>query len=197
VTRAVRIRSTAAAVLAGALLVGACSGAPSTSGGPTGASGTTPASSATGATAEPSTPVASASPLIEDGKNFAFVKSVDTSTDPATVTYDLAYFLTGDAAAKAAREHGDETPPPNDYYIVNDNPKLRTVALAPGARVVLLDWNHCCDRTFDAPLRAFAEAIDGGTEMTSGGHIYKGQISPYWLVAEDGAIVRIQEQYLP
>ena len=47
------------------------------------------------------------------------------------MTFDLAYFLTGDAANQAAAEHGDETPVPNDYYIVNDNPSLRTHARLP------------------------------------------------------------------
>jgi hypothetical protein len=142
-------------------------------------------------------PAASGSPVIEDGKNFAFVTSVDASANPPTVTYDLAYFLTGDAATQAAKDHGDEAPPPNDYYIVNDNPTLRTVPLAPGARLVLLDWNHCCDQTFDGVLGEFANAIDTGREVTVDGRTYKGANSQYWLVAKDGQVVRIEEQYLP
>jgi hypothetical protein len=122
---------------------------------------------------------------------------VDVSSDPATVTYDLAYFLTGDEATQAAKDHGEEAPPPNDYYIVNDNPKLRTVPLAAGARLVLLDWNHCCDRTFNGSLDDFAAAVNDGKEMTVEGNIYKGRISPYWLIAKDGAIVRIEEMFLP
>jgi hypothetical protein len=159
-----------------------------------------PATGTPTASASPSTttesPTAEASPVIEDGRNFAFIKSVDPSADPPTITYDLAYFLTGDAATKAAKDHGDEAPPPNDYYIVNDNPRLRTVALATGARLVLLDWKQCCDSTFDGDLGDFAKAFDSG-EFTTGGHTYKGNLSAYWLVAKAGAVVKIQEQYLP
>ena len=144
-----------------------------------------------------SSPSSTASPLIEDGRNFAFIKSVDTRGDPVTVTYDLAYLLHGEEAAKAAREHGDEAPPPNDYYIVNDNPRLRTVPLAAGAEIVLLDWKHCCDDTFEGSLEDFAKAINDGMELTVGAKIYKGGISPYWLIARGGTIVRIEEQYLP
>jgi hypothetical protein len=146
---------------------------------------------------ESGSPVASGSPVIEDGRNFAFVTAVDASASQPTVTYDLAYFLTGDAATQAAKDHGDEAPPPNDYYIVNDNPALRTVPLAPNARLVLLDWKHCCDQTFDGVLSDFADAVNGDAEMTVDGHVYKGPMSPYWLIARDGQIVRIEEQYLP
>jgi hypothetical protein len=146
---------------------------------------------------ESGSPEASGSPVIEDGKNFAFVTAVDASASPPTVTYDLAYFLTGDAATQAAKDHGDEAPPPNDYYIVNDNPKLRTVPLAPDARLVLLDWNHCCDRTFEGVLGEFANAVDGGHQLTVEGRTYHGTSSQYWLIAKDGRVVRIEEQYLP
>lgn len=192
------VRSLAAPLLALGVVATACAGgtAVDTPGGGTGTP-TEPPTSPTGVPTSPTgSPTAAASPVIEDGRNFAFVKSVDTSTDPPTVTYDLAYFLTGQDAVQAAKDHGDEVPPPNDYYIVNDNPRLRTVPLAPGARLVFLDWSHCCDATFDGSLDAFARALDQG-EMTIDGHMYKGRLSPYWLVARGGAIVRIEEQYLP
>jgi hypothetical protein len=152
--------------------------------------------SASGSHTPTASPTAGASPLIEDGRNFAFVKSLDLSADPDTVTYDLAYMLTGEAANQAAKKHGDEVPPPNDYYIVNDNPKLRTVPLSPDVRLVFIEWSHCCDETFEASLEAFARALDEG-EMTIDGHVYKGRLSPYWLLARDGEVVRIEEQYLP
>ncbi|MEP6477643.1 MAG: hypothetical protein ABJC60_10255, partial [Actinomycetota bacterium] len=71
-------------------------------------------------------PRPSPSPEIEDGKHFVFVKTATTGT-PGTLRFDLAYLLTGEEANQAAQENGDEVPVPNDYYIVNDNPKLRTV----------------------------------------------------------------------
>jgi hypothetical protein len=141
-------------------------------------------------------PTSAASPLIEDGRNFAFIKEVDLTADPPTVTYDLAVFLGGDAANEAAKEHGDETPVPNDYYVVNDNPMLRTVPLAADVSVVLVDWNHCCERTFDGRLADFARAFEQG-EITVDGHRYSGNLSSYWLIARDGVIVRIEEQYTP
>ena len=193
------VRRIALPALAFALLAAGCAGRANEPGVPSSSGSASSSSTGTGSsTASASaSPTAAASPLIENGRNFAFVKSVDVSADPPTITYDLAYFLTGDAATQAAKDHGDEAPPPNDYYIVNDNPRLRTVPLASGARLVLLDWNHCCDVTFDGDLTAFAEAINSGKDVTVGDETYKGGSSPYWLVARNGRILRVEEQFLP
>jgi hypothetical protein len=194
-----KLRSLAPHLLGLAVLAAGCAGNGTAADIPDGgtSSGTSTGSSVSPSeTSSATSPTVAASPVIEDGRNFAFVKSVDASADPVTVTYDLAYFLTGEDAVQAAKDHGDEAPPPNDYYIVNDNPRLRTVPLAADARLVLLDWSHCCDRTFDGSLADFARALHEG-EVTVDGHIYKGRLSPYWLIARDGLIVRIEEQYLP
>lgn len=131
---------------------------------------------------------------LEDGTHFVFVRNVDPAA--RAVTFDLAYFLTGDEANEAAAEHGDETPVPNDYYIVNDNPRLRTLALAPTLEIVLIDWNHCCDRTFDGDLGVFATAVGEETDVIVGDLVYRGH-SPFWLTVQDGRVVLIEEQYLP
>jgi hypothetical protein len=154
--------------------------------GPTADTGTTAQTGATGETGSPAE--------LEDGEHFGFVEEVDP-TD-GTLVFDLAYFLTGEAANEAAAEHGDEVPVPNDYYIVNDNDLLRTLTLADHLELSLLDWNHCCDERFDGDLDSFARAIDEGT-FEAGGFVYNGTLSPYWLTVEDGEIVRIEEQYLP
>jgi hypothetical protein len=190
-----------AAVLAFGLLAVSCAGNTLDTESPGGASpqvsaATSSTPTETPAATDAASPTAETSPLIEDGRNFAFVKSVDTSAEPATVKYDLAYFLTGEEAVQAAKEHGDEAPPPNDYYIVNDNPRLRTAPLAADVDLVFLDWDHCCDVTFPASLTDFARALDEG-EMRIDHHVYKGRLSPYWLIARDGQIVRVEEQYLP
>ena len=54
-----------------------------------------------------------------------------------TVTFDLVQWFQGDAAARAAAEDGEESPPPNDYYIRNVNPRLRTLPVAADARLTL------------------------------------------------------------
>ena len=145
-------------------------------------------------TEEPS-PSRTPSPELEDGRHFGFVRSIDP--DGMTLVFDLAYFLTGEEANEAAVERGDEVPVPNDYYIVNDNPRLRTLVLAPDVELALIDWNRCCDRTFDGDLEVFAMALETGEPVTVGDDIYYGALSPYWLEVEEGLVVRIEDQYLP
>jgi hypothetical protein len=131
------------------------------------------------------------SPVLDDGRHFVFVKELP-GDPPNRMTFDLAEFLTGDAAAEAAAEHGDESPPPNDYYIVNDNPRLRTLPVAPDAELRILDLADCCSSFVIGDLGLLADALvhsdPTGTYRPS---------SPFWITVEGGAIVTIEEQYLP
>jgi hypothetical protein len=132
---------------------------------------------------------------LEDGRHFGYVRSVDT--DARTIEFDLAYFLSGEKADRAYQEAtGDTGPVPNDHFVVNDNPMLRTLALAPDVRLRLLDWNHCCETFFDGDLAPFAQAIREQADVTDGGMIYRGQ-SSWWITIENGVVTEIEEQYSP
>jgi hypothetical protein len=127
---------------------------------------------------------------IEDGRHFVFVTDADRPEDgAATVTFDLAYFLTGAEGEQAAAEHGDEFV--NGYYIVNDNPRLRTVPLADHVRVRYIPTGMCCELqpgNLDAWLESILE-----TNPTD----YDGKDVPWWITVRAGTITRIQQQYLP
>lgn len=156
------------------------------------ASSSPPATTPPPATTTPP-PSTTPSPALEDGKHFGFVRSVDPVGPPPSLVLDLAYFLTGEDAARAAQEHGDEYPPPNDYYIVNDNPMLRTLEVSPDVRIRLVDWADCCDVFVAGDLVPFAEGF--ANPDPSGA--YRGPTSPYWIWVREGRVVKIQEQYLP
>jgi hypothetical protein len=57
--------------------------------------------------------------------------SVTANADHTEFTFDLACYYTGPIAETIAAGRGDEVN--NDYYVVNDNPTLRTVPVAAGA----------------------------------------------------------------
>ena len=161
----------------------------------TGPTGITPATGATGATATGATG-ATAPAELEDGRHFGFIETVDAPG--GSITFDLAYFFTGDEANEVAAERGDETPDPNDYYVVNDNPRLRDLALAPDVTISVFDWNRCCDEQVVVDITTFADVMaqpDGSVEMD--GQLYYGVLSPYWVTVEDGVVTEIEEQYLP
>jgi hypothetical protein len=141
----------------------------------------------------PSSPSVSAA--LEDGRHFGYVRSVDP--DAGTIEFDLAYFLSGEEANQAYQEAtGDTGPVPNDHFVVNDNPMLRTLTLAPDVRLRLLDWNRCCETFFDGDLSLFAQAIEQRGDVTDGDLIYRG-LSQWWVTVKDGVVTQIEEQYSP
>ena len=125
-------------------------------------------------------------PVIEDGRHFVFVKRAKGGN----LTFDLAEFYSGEEANEIAQERGDEVPVPNDVYIVNDNPKLRTVPAAD-AKVSVLDWSACCDVIVDLTFDEFAGYVAHPTDD------FHGTSSPYWIRVKGGEIVDVEEQYLP
>jgi hypothetical protein len=56
------------------------------------------------------------------------------------ITADYVQILTGRAAADAATAAGEESPPPNDYFIANTSAKLRTYSLPKATPITMLGW---------------------------------------------------------
>jgi hypothetical protein len=155
------------------------------------ASGQVVAIGTVGGSASAPTPAAT----LEDGRHFGYVRSVDPAA--GTIEFDLAYFLSGKEADRAYQEAtGDTGHVPNDHFVVNDNPLLRTLTLAPDVHLRLLDWNHCCETFFDGDLSLFAQAIEQQTDVADGDLTYRGQ-SQWWITVKDGVVTEIEEQYSP
>ena len=84
-----------------------------------------------------STRVATAVTQVPDGTHTGFI----TSATAKTISFDKVDFLTGPAAVDAARVAGDLEPDGsvvNDYYIRNVNPLIRTLSIAPRAKLRVL-----------------------------------------------------------
>lgn len=143
---------------------------------------TTPGASATA----PSTTGTNGALDLADGRHPVFITAIDV---PArTVTFDVVQFLTGSAAVEAYHQDYPSDPegPPNDYYIVNDNTKLRTANVSDSVTVQLVRLADDSDPdldpgTFDE-LPAYFTALPTGT---------------VWLTVTGGVITGIEEQYLP
>lgn len=144
------------------------------------------------------TPSPTASPepgnALPDGRSFVYAKKVVQSNGARSLTFDLALFLTDQAATDAAKAHGDDSPPPNGYYIVNDNPLLRTVAMSPTASIRYFPsgGDACCTHR-PGTLDGFAAAVNG-TAMTDYPDM---SFSPWWITLQNGVIVKVSQQYLP
>ena len=144
-------------------------------------------------------------PSHED-KQFAYIENVEVSDDgPLLVTADYAQWLTGDDAIEAAGEAGDLDDngdlPGGDFYIVNENPRLRELRLDSDALVTL---NACfvegeCIAVVEVSVEQWLALLRGDVPADLGeGFQWYGQgLLPYWLTFDGETIVGVEEQYLP
>ncbi|NTU72196.1 MAG: hypothetical protein HGB10_10325 [Coriobacteriia bacterium] len=133
-------------------------------------------------------------PAVKSVKQFTFIKKVDDSGSSPELTADYAQFLTGTAAAKAASAHGDESPPPNDYYIVNDNKLLRKLKVTPGIKVTVVT-NADGTSDPDGHTVSFANWAANYASPTADNKPIR--TSPYWITLKGSTVTKIEQQYLP
>ncbi len=169
----------AVVLAASAAAAGGCTGSRNESPGP---SATTRAAAPT-----PTTATAGEVTVLSDGRHPVFIVSVDDVR--RTMVVDEVQFLTGAAAAKAAAEDGRESPPPNDYYIRNQNPRKRTVPVAEGARITVngLTEEETGSATKSVPLEL--------GELAS--YFPNPEHPLFWVTVEAGQALRVEQQYLP
>jgi hypothetical protein len=80
-------------------------------------------------------PTSSRSVGLPDGRHPIFVDSIDPNR--RTISVDLIQFYWGDDATREAAKDHQESPPPNDYYIRNVNPRLRTLPVRADATITV------------------------------------------------------------
>jgi hypothetical protein len=133
-----------------------------------------------------------AEPVLDDGHHPVFLIGIDMAA--RTVEFDLIQFLMDDEATAAYHEDHPDDPggPPNDYYIVNDNPRLRRLPVAENVQVTVLDW----EGGFQPQVIAFADlrARLAADLVPDDDRIWP---SPFWLTVNDATITAIEEQYIP
>lgn len=114
------------------------------------------------------------------------------SGDRIRLALDYIQLLYGDDANREAARRGLEVPVPNDYLIVNDNPRLRVFPVNPGIMVHVL-YNDDGTMTYegrDISLDAWYSRLTGPlTEQYSGSY--------FLVTVRDGEITRIAQQYTP
>jgi hypothetical protein len=125
--------------------------------------------------------------VLPDGRHPVRITTVDP--DQYRITFDLIQFYWGeDAAREAAKDH-QESPPPNDYYIRNINPRLRTLPVRADATITCntLTAGYTGSVTKDVPVQLYRLAIVLPPTYSP----------PFWITVRHGQVVRIAEQYVP
>jgi hypothetical protein len=133
------------------------------------------------------------SPL-EDGRHATYLTALDVSG--RTVTVDVIQFLTGEEAIDAYHDAVPDDPegPPNDYWIVNDNPQLRTLPVALDATISLVRLAEDADADLDPGTWEELPTYLADLEPPDADRL---AWNPFWIVVADGTVTAIEEQYLP
>ena len=112
-----------------------------------------------------------------------FLKTVDPAG--RLITFDLIQLYFGEEAIREElKDHDTDRPAPNDVYMRNVNPRLRTLPVPVDATITVLDNNL-------APVK---EPVS----LTKLAAVMPRQSSlPFWITVRHGQVVRIAEQYIP
>jgi len=180
------IRAIATALLIASLAVAGCARSqPDQSASPT--SGPPAAPPATKAPAPAGGTTDSQPAVLVDGRHPVIIKTVDP--DRRTITFDLIQLYWGDDATREAAKDHQESPPPNDYYIRNVNPRLRTMPVRADAPItcntLTAGYTGSATKNVRLPLDRLAIVLphDGG--------------GLFWITVRHDHVVKIAEQYVP
>jgi hypothetical protein len=167
------IRALATALLLASIAVAGCGGRQSDQ--PTTPQSQQPVATTPGGTtnSEPA--------VLADGRHPVYLKTVDPAG--RTVSFDLIQFYQGDqATVEAAKDH-QESPPPNDYYIRNINPKLRTLPVRADATITA---NQIAGSNQDVPVTLAKLAT-----------LTREHSPVFWITVRHDQVLKIGEQWVP
>jgi hypothetical protein len=127
------------------------------------------------------------------GKYAVHLKKIDAVA--RTVDFDPIQFLVGDKAIAAYRRDnpGATDGPPNDYYIVNANPRVYQAWVAGNVVV----WDTRSQDGGGTDLKA--ETLAGLVRYLAAHKTNNGFLAynPYWLTLTNGEVTTICEQWVP
>jgi hypothetical protein len=145
---------------------------------------------ASAASAAPGTAVASASVSASHARttDFGYLTRLRTTKNGTTLALDRAILYTGPAAAAERAKRGLE-PDVSDFYIANDNPRLRTYRVAPGVVVRGSQLLTGSAETKTVPLSTLRRHLEQRTQGSAS--------VPFTLTFDRrGRVVVIEEMYL-
>lgn len=132
-------------------------------------------------------------PAEEKVQQYAFITNIIERPDSTYLDADYIQYLTGDSAVAAAAKKGDldttqnadgtvSTDVVNDYYILNDNKRVRRIPIATDCRYDLL-------LSMDRVVKINENSLESLKK------IYKE--TPFLLTIENGEIIEVKEVFIP
>jgi hypothetical protein len=108
-----------------------------------------------------------------------------------SLDFDPACWFTGAEAAKEATKRGEESPPPNDFFIANDSKVVRTIPVTPSTPALRV--THDAAGGIDNQKTTYADMVaNPGTYQKC-----PGEFCPVWIAVNGGVVTEVSMQYLP
>ncbi len=120
-------------------------------------------------------------PVIVDEYRFGFIKKIEQVGTSYQFVVDYAEFQ--DCTA--------ETNCPNGRKIVNDNPMLRTIPLAPSAVIIMATFSQT-NGDFNTDEKITVQQLQNSMSGST-----KYNEVPFWFTITNGQIVEVKEQFIP
>ncbi len=118
-----------------------------------------------------------------DAGQYCFIKKVYEKDGDTYIDADYIRFLMGDSAVAAAKKKGEADAVQDDYYVVNDNPKIRTLKLSSHVEFVALE-----------------NTVENGIAPSAIEYL-QWAVKNEWIAiltfGRNGEVVRIKQQYVP
>jgi hypothetical protein len=140
----------------------------------------------------PAAAVETAPPAASTVRQITFITGVSGSASAGyTIKLDFLSDLSGTKAGEAyAKAHGDEWPPPNDYYYVNQSKKVRAFAIS--SKVVIRLMAPDGSKKLKATVAQLRAHLLSGSEATfSASKIF------YATIVDNKTVTRIDQQWVP
>jgi hypothetical protein len=125
-------------------------------------------------------------------RQLTLIKSIGGSAAAGyTMKLDFLSDLSGTKAGEAwAKAHGDEWPPPNDYYFVNESTKVRTFAVSSHVSITL--------SSPDGSTKLHPTMAQLRSHLLASGDMTYSSSEDYWVTITGGATVtKIVQQWVP
>jgi hypothetical protein len=124
---------------------------------------------------------------LPDGIWFGYVMA----WTPTSLDLDPACIYTGAEAVKQATAAGEESPPPNDFFIANKTSTTRTIPVA--ANATALRVTHDANGAMDNQNTTYADMVaNPGTYNKC-----PGEGCPVWVAVNGGVATEVSMQYFP
>lgn len=129
-----------------------------------------------------------------------YIEKIEQKDNQFILSIDNIDWYEGDQAAQKFRElEGDSgmDAPPDGYYIINNDSKLKDLPIANDAVVLMQIYNRTGDMNEADIVWDEQISVDKFVELLSTDDDFELKNFPYHVTVKGGEIIRIVQQYIP